>query len=173
MGAETGVQLYDNVKELTTFGIWQLNFIAMMSSGLARNARSNLGFKPANTTSIAQMAAYQKPISSTKIFKTGDLYESFIEFNGHRVELLAEIETDGTRLILKDIVIYSNEGDIPNEVGLVELRTWLNVVKEEARAQGFTVLQIIGQRAEHSTSANPGSIINRTFNLETRGILEK
>lgn len=101
MGAETGVKLYDDMKELTTFGIWQLNFIAMMGSGLTRNARNNLGLKPANPTSIAQIAAYQKPISSTKIFKTGDLYESFIELKGHRVELLAEIEINGTRLILK------------------------------------------------------------------------
>lgn len=93
------------------------------------------------------------------------MYEDFIEVDGHRIEALAEVEIVGDKLILKDLAIYSNEGDIPNKIGPAVMKKWLVKVKELARNQGFKQLQIIGQRAQHSTSANPGSLINRTFNL--------
>ena len=102
----------------------------------------------------------------TSIFRKGELYEDFIEVDGHRIEALAEIEIDGDRLILRDIAIYSNEGDIPNRIGASAMKKWLDSVKEAARSQGFKQVQIIGQRAQHSTSANPGSIIDRIFDLE-------
>ena len=98
-------------------------------------------------------------------YKTGDLYESYIMVNGHRIDAIAEIEVHGERLILKDMAMYSNEGDIPNQIGTGEIFKWLKDVKKQARNQGFKELQIIAQRAEHSTSANPGHIIDRVFNL--------
>ena len=85
--------------------------------------------------------------------------------NGHRIDAIAEIEVHGERLILKDMAMYSNEGDIPNQIGTGEIFKWLKDVKKQARNQGFKELQIIAQRAEHSTSANPGHIIDRVFNL--------
>ena len=45
------------------------------------------------------------------------------------------------------------------------MKKWLAKVKELARNQGFKQLQIIGQRAQHSTFANHSSLINSTFNL--------
>ena len=102
----------------------------------------------------------------TPTFRAGVLYEDSIVVDNHTIETLAEVEIDGDRLILKDIVIYSTEGDIPNEIGFSKFKSWLNVIKELAKDQGFNQLQIIGQRAQHSTSANPGSIINFIFDLK-------
>lgn len=89
---------------------------------------------------------------------------------GGAIDAIAEVEIDGKRLTLKDLAIYSNEGDIPNEIGYSEFKKWLNAVKNQAREQGFEELQLTGQRAEHSISANPGSIINRVFKLKSGGM---
>ena len=85
-------------------------------------------------------------------FINGELYEDFIEVDGYRIEALAETEVVGDKLILKDVAIYANEGDIPNRVGVSAMKEWLNVVKEDAKSQGFKQIQI--------------SIINRVFSLE-------
>lgn len=65
-----------------------------------------------------------------------------------------------------DYWALTTEGNIPNEIGFVEFKSWLNFIKKQAKDQGFNQLQIIGQRAQHSTSANPGSKINRIFDLK-------
>lgn len=93
------------------------------------------------------------------------MYEDSIVVGNYTVEALAEIEIDGDGLILKDITIYPIGEELPNEIGLREFKSCLNVIKQQAKNQGFNQLQIIGQRAQHSTSANPGSIINRIFDL--------
>ncbi len=98
--------------------------------------------------------------------KNGELFENYIEKDGIKVGALAEVEVNGNRVILKDVSIYSNKGDVPNQVGVSEMKAWINSTKMLAKEQGFTELQIIGQRAEHSTSANPGNIINRIFKLD-------
>lgn len=47
-------------------------------------------------------------------------------------------------MILKNSVIFANEGDIQNRVGVSAMKEWLNVVKEDAKSQGFIQIQIIG-----------------------------
>ena len=94
------------------------------------------------------------------------MYDDSIDVDGHRIDALAEVEVEGDRLILKNLPIYSNEGDIPNQIGASEFKTWLNTVKEQAKNQGFKELQIIAQRAEHSTSANPWHVINKIIQLK-------
>ena len=96
-------------------------------------------------------------------YNSGDLYESHIIVDGHRVDAIAEIEIHGERLVLKDMAMYSNEGDIPNQIGTSALKKWLKDVKNQAQSQGFKELQITAQRAEHSTSANPGHVINKLY----------
>ena len=54
-------------------------------------------------------------------YKSGDLYESYIMVNGHRIDNIAVIEVNGERLSLKDMTMYSNEGDIPNQIGTGEI----------------------------------------------------
>jgi len=73
---------------------------------------------------------------SSSKFRDGELYEDFIEV------------------------------DIPNKIGASAMKKWLMTVKTDAKNQGYKQIQIIGQRAQHSTSANPGSVIDRIFNLE-------
>lgn len=96
-----------------------------------------------------------------RVFKDGNLYEDSIKIGEHKIDAIAEVEIDGDRLTLKDVAIYSNEGDIPNQIGVNEFMKWLDVVKKQAQSQGFKELQIIAQRAEHSTSANPGHVIKK------------
>ena len=103
--------------------------------------------------------------SPAPLFRAGEAYEETIEVNGHIIDGLAgvEISEDGKRLILRDIIIYPRGEDIPNRVGGARMRRWLRDVCEKARAEGFEEVQVIGQRAEHSTSANPGMNINQVI----------
>ena len=48
------------------------------------------------------------------------MYEDSIDVDGHRIDALAEVEVEGDRLSLKNLPIYSNEGDIPNQIGASE-----------------------------------------------------
>ena len=89
-------------------------------------------------------------------FRAGELFEDSIQVDGHRINALAEVEIEGEQLILKDIAVYADGGDIPNQIGSRALTTWLRTIKEWAKHQGFKELHILAQRAEHSTSANPG-----------------
>jgi len=99
-------------------------------------------------------------------FKDGELYEDFIEVDGHRIEALAEVKIDNNTLTLKDLAIYSNEGDIPNQIGHIPFLKWKSVVSDEAKSLGFDKLRIMAQRAMHSISANPGKTIDITINLK-------
>ena len=107
--------------------------------------------------------------SGEKAFVDGELFEAHIEKDGVGIDALAEVHVDGKRLVLKDIVIYTNSGDMPNEIGTKPFLKWLNSIKQQASNQGFEELQIIGQRVQNSTSANPGSIINRIMKLKGGG----
>lgn len=80
---------------------------------------------------------------------------AFTTKNGINIGGLAEVEVNGTKLILKDVSIYSNVGDIPNAVGARDIFQWQKQVSQMAKQQGFTELQIQGVRAANSTSANP------------------
>lgn len=114
LGEETGVQLYDNVKELTTIGVWQLNFIAMMSSELARNVRSNLNPKPASTKSIVQIAAYQKP--EMKQRRKGTNPSAQIEGNSYDINKLLRTQSytqpDHVTAI-KEAIIQNGRNSVP------------------------------------------------------------
>ena len=102
-------------------------------------------------------------------FTAGELFEEHITLDdGTDIGALAEVEIHGKKLILKDISIYSNKGDIAGEVGPSLFNSWLRKVKFKASNQGFSELQIIGMRALHSTSANPGRNIDKTFKLKEK-----
>ena len=157
---EMGQGLGENVANQEKHGtIWETEFDKLLEKD-AVEASEQLNVKGDDTSFVLGEGG------TASIFRNGELYENFIEVDGHRIEALAEIEIDGDRLILRDIAIYSNEGDIPNKIGASAMKEWLGSIKEAARGQGFKQVQIIGQRAQHSTSANPGSIINRIFDLE-------
>lgn len=83
-------------------------------------------------------ATHKKDIQNNK-FIAGDLYEDFIEIEGHRIDALAEVQIDENKLILRDLAIYFNEGDIPNKIGTVAFKNWLKKITVEAKQQGFNV----------------------------------
>ncbi|HKY30183.1 MAG TPA: hypothetical protein VJM12_19795 [Pyrinomonadaceae bacterium] len=66
--------------------------------------------------------------------------------------------------MLKDIAIYGRGEPLK---GLTrEMLAATSQLKDEARALGFKELQIIGERALTSTSANPGHAVNVTIRLQ-------
>ena len=98
--------------------------------------------------------------------KPGDLYETYTMVNGHRIDALAEVEVVGDRIILKDIAVYSNEGDIPNKIGLGPIMDWFKNENVKFKNLGFKEIQLIAKRAKHSTSANPGHDINIVLKIK-------
>ena len=65
---------------------------------------------------------------SKTTFKAENLYEGSINVNGIQIDALAEIEIEGNRLVLRDLAIYSNQGDIPNQIGTSEFKRWLKTI---------------------------------------------
>ena len=104
-------------------------------------------------------------VTGSSKFKDGDLFEDVIKVNDIEINSIAEVKINGKQLILKDIAIYSNQGDIPNKIGMVAFKRWLTAIKKSAQSEGFESLRVIGERVAHSTSANPGMKIDHTFSL--------
>jgi len=104
--------------------------------------------------------------SAGNTFKNGEVFEtSFRNKSGIEIGVLAETVVEGDTLILKDVSIYSNIGDIKNQVGVKEFVQLKNIVSQSAKEQGFKVLKIIAERVQNSTSANPGHGIDITVDL--------
>lgn len=90
---------------------------------------------------------------------------SFKTKNGVEIGGLADVEVNGTSLTLKDVSVYSNQGNIPNAVGARDIFQWQKQVSQMAKEQGFTELKIQGVRVPGSTSANPGKVVDYTIDL--------
>ncbi|GLC30966.1 peptidoglycan-binding protein [Clostridium omnivorum] len=103
---------------------------------------------------------------SKATFKNGDLFETaIIGKSGVEIGTLADTIVEGDTLILKDISIYSNVGDIKNAVGAKDFVQMKNQIAQLAKEQGFKTLKILGERVMNSTSANPGHGIDITIDL--------
>ena len=101
-------------------------------------------------------------------YKTGDLYESsFTTDDGITVPAAAEVVVDGKVIKLTNGVMYPEGGDMPNALGQKGLYTWIKRAMAEFKKEGFEKLIIESVRAEHSSSANPGSDWNFTIDLIT------
>lgn len=100
-----------------------------------------------------------------KCFNKGDLYEDKINVNDIEVEGMAEIDIDGDTLILKDIAIYANGGDVKGQIGVKNIMAWVKEVMQKAKEEGFSKLRIKGKRVQNSSSANPGHFIDMIFDL--------
>lgn len=90
---------------------------------------------------------------------------SFKNKSGIEIGVLTETVVEGDTLILKDVSIYSNVGDIKNQVGVKDFVQLKNIFSQSAKEQGFKVLKIIAKRMPNSTSANPGHGIDITVDL--------
>ena len=115
---------------------------------------------------LAWMQTEHKKDQARKLFINGGLYEESIQVNGITIDVAAEVEINGNFLVLRDICIYARQGDMPNSVGMVFFKTMLKRIVAQARLAGYSTLRIVGQRALHSTSANPGMLIDRIINLK-------
>lgn len=115
---------------------------------------------------LAWMQTEHKKDQARKLFINGGLYEESIQVNGITIDVVAEVEINGNFLVLRDICIYARQGDMPNSVGMVFFKTMLKRIVAQAKLAGYSTLRIVGQRALHSTSANPGMLIDRIINLK-------
>ncbi|HET8669752.1 MAG TPA: RHS repeat-associated core domain-containing protein, partial [Candidatus Saccharimonadales bacterium] len=96
---------------------------------------------------------------------TGQLFERTLQTSKGPVDILAEVVVVGDKLVLKDIAIFGR-GSQPLTGLTREILAATSQLKDEARALGFTELQIIGKRALTSTSRNPGHEVNVTIRLQ-------
>jgi RHS repeat-associated protein len=101
--------------------------------------------------------------SGPAIFSAGQMFEHYFETNAGEVGVLAEVETSGSTLILKDIAVYPTGTSGSLNIGAGQVAQGINQLKDMARSQGFTSLQITGVRL---TGANPGALYNRTWSLK-------
>jgi hypothetical protein len=76
---------------------------------------------------------------------------------------LAEVESAGSTLILKDVAVYPTGTSGSLNVGTGQVMQALHQLENLAKSQGFTQLQITGQRL---SGANPGGLVNITRNLK-------
>ena len=95
-------------------------------------------------------------------FAPGVLFEWAAEIAGVRVELLAEVETAGTTVHLRDIAIYP-VGMPTAQVGAAGLvRALRRALLPELRAAGFERVRITGTRL---SGARPGRSLDISIDL--------
>lgn len=93
----------------------------------------------------------------------GELFEWHTVIGGVRIELLAEVETDGTTLHLKDIAVFPAGVDRA-EVGLGPLvAAARRDLFPKVRSAGFRRLRVTAVRR---TGARPGRIVDLSIDLE-------
>jgi RHS repeat-associated protein len=101
--------------------------------------------------------------SGPALFAAGQLFEHTFETSAGEVGFLAEVESTGSTLILKDVAVYPTGTSGSLNVGTGQVMQALHQLENLARSQGFTQLQITGQRL---SGANPGGLVNITRNLK-------
>ncbi|MBC7684183.1 MAG: hypothetical protein H7176_03020, partial [Bdellovibrionales bacterium] len=94
----------------------------------------------------------------------GTLVERTFMTSKGPVDFLAEAWVDGSKLILKDSVLYGR-GTEPLTGMTREIYQGFQTLKDWAGSQGFTSLEISGVRAANSSAARPGSTWSKTFDL--------
>jgi hypothetical protein len=101
--------------------------------------------------------------SGPALFSAGQMFEHYFETSSGEVGFLAEVETSGSTLILKDVAVYPTGTSGSLNVGTGQVMQALHQLESMARSQGFTQLQITGTRL---SGANPGGLVNITRNLK-------
>jgi hypothetical protein len=86
------------------------------------------------------------------------------------IDFLADIELLEGKTILhvKDVTIYPRSKSELKGLVIHEMLKLKTELIDAAYQLGFKGLRITGQRAEHSTSANPGYVIDRLIDLKMR-----
>lgn len=86
------------------------------------------------------------------------------------IDFLADIELleKGTILHVKDVVIYPRTQTALKGLVLPEMLKLKSEIIDAAYQLGFKGVRITGQRSEHSTSANPGNIVDISVRFTRR-----
>ena len=94
---------------------------------------------------------------------------SFSYTNGQTVEFLANKTVNGNTLELTEMIFYPKGvagNELKNVFGSKMMGQTLETIKQYAKEQGFSSLRIQFQRAANSSSANPGKVVDKIFNLK-------
>lgn len=104
-------------------------------------------------------------VHNANCFKAGEELDRVFETVKGPVRVYSDIKIEGDTLVLDGLVVYpaASEGNL---TGLLrEVLAGRGELFADAKAQGFKFVRIIAHRAENSSSANPGHLIDRTIDL--------
>jgi len=109
------------------------------------------------------------PMPSFSIQAEGEILAGqFTYANGHSIGILAEQSVVEKTLVLKDIVFYPlnvSGNELKNEFKEGAMLKTLQSLKDYAKSKGYTKLTIQYERAQKSSSKNPGHTVDKTFDL--------
>jgi hypothetical protein len=81
------------------------------------------------------------------------------------------VTSDGKQLELTSFILYpkgAKGNELKNQFGRTAMAETLEVLMNDARAQGFDRLRVQFERAPNSSSAKPGKILDKTFDLRKK-----
>lgn len=107
-----------------------------------------------------------RPPVSSRLVSGGELDDTIRTTVGD-VGVLACIDVAGQQIIIRDLVIYGNDGRdlLVNKVGASTFLAVRNALAREAATAGYQSMRIIARRVTSSSSANPNHDIDRTIDL--------
>jgi RHS repeat-associated protein len=104
--------------------------------------------------------------SGPAIFQAGQIIDKVVNTSAGPVRFVAEVDTSGSQLILKDILVYPAETGSQIAVGVKEILQAARPLMEQARQAGFTSVRFIADRSAAAGSANPGRPVDFTRTLK-------
>jgi RHS repeat-associated protein len=104
--------------------------------------------------------------SGPAIFQAGQTVDRIVNTSQGSVRFVAEVETSGSQLILKDILVYPTETGGRLQAGAGQILQAAKGFLQEARQDGFTSVRFIGDRSLAEGSANPGRVVDFTRTLK-------
>lgn len=104
--------------------------------------------------------------SGPAIFQAGQTIDRIVNTSQGPVRFVAEVETSGSQLILKDILVYPTETGGRLQAGAGQILQAAKGFLQEARQDGFTSVRFIGDRSLAEGSANPGRVVDFTRTLK-------
>jgi hypothetical protein len=91
----------------------------------------------------------------------GDVYDRIFSTSGGDIGVPAEVDVEGTALVLDDLAIYPT-GAATLGVGARTIVALRDQLARDIASLGYTALRLIGT---HATGASPGKVVNLTIEL--------
>jgi len=96
------------------------------------------------------------------LYKTGDIIDEVVQTAAGPVRIYGEVVVDGTKIIIKDVMVYAENSAGNLNVGVREMLTAVRPLFEGLKQAGYTAVQIVGDRI---SGANPGRVVDFTKTL--------